>query len=58
MRENQEKGKKESWRVMTGNGIRDEGAKTVSEVLEINKSLKSLNLWSKGGKNNEKWKQW
>lgn len=31
---------------MTGNEIGDEGAKTMSEVLELNKSLKSLDLSS------------
>ena len=29
---------------MTGNGIRDEGAKSLSEMLKVNNTLTSLNL--------------
>ena len=40
---------------MTGNGIRDEGAKTISEMLKVNTTLTSLNLTRmKQGKGNEK----
>ena len=31
---------------MTDNGIRDEGAKALSEGLKANATLKELNLWS------------
>ena len=31
---------------MTGNGIGDEGAKSVSEVLKVNTTLKTLGLSS------------
>ena len=30
---------------MTGNKIGDEGAKTLSEMLTVNTTLTSLNLW-------------
>ena len=30
---------------MTGNGIGDEGTKSISEVLKTNTTLASLNLW-------------
>ena len=30
---------------MTGNGIGDEGAKSMSEMLKSNTTLTSLNLW-------------
>ena len=31
---------------MTGNDIGDEGAKAMSEMLKVNSTLTSLNLWS------------
>ena len=30
---------------MTGNGIREEGAKTLSEMLKVNTTLIELHLW-------------
>ena len=39
-----EKGKKEEKEEWTGNSIRAEGAKAISETLKINTTLTSMNL--------------
>ena len=42
---------------MTGNGIGDEGAKALSEVLKVNTTLKSLTLNSEEEKREERKKR-
>ena len=39
---------------MTGNGIRDEGAKAMSEMVKVNTTLTTLNLWSEEEKKRER----
>ena len=42
---------------MTGNGIGDEGTKAMSEILTMNKTLTTLNLWSDKEKKRKEEKQ-
>ncbi len=58
-------GRKENEMKWIDNGIGDEGAKSLSETLNMNTSLTSLNLgcdenekkWNKRYKRNEKWNE-
>ena len=42
---------------MTGDEIGDEGAKAMSEMLKVNTTFTSLNLWSEEEERNKKRKE-